>query len=60
MCASLAAFTPIRNGKGKVVLSIPVAVRSKALICSRLIAGVAVWNPAKGIDICLLWASCAV
>jgi len=33
---------------------IPVAVRSKAYACGRSIAGIAVSNPSKGMDVCLL------
>jgi hypothetical protein len=33
---------------------IPVAARSKALVCGRLVAGIAGSNPAKGMDISLL------
>jgi hypothetical protein len=33
---------------------IPVAALSKALVCGRLVAGIAGSNPAKGMDICLL------
>jgi hypothetical protein len=31
-----------------------VAARSKAKVCCRLVAGVAVSNPARGKDVCLL------
>jgi hypothetical protein len=31
-----------------------VAARSKAYVCGRLVAGVAVSNPAEGMDVCLL------
>jgi hypothetical protein len=33
---------------------IPVAARSKAYVCGRLVAGVAGPNPARGMDVCLL------
>ena len=33
---------------------IPVAARSKAWICSRLLAGIVGSNPAEGVDVCLL------
>jgi hypothetical protein len=35
-------------------MPIPVAARSKAYICGRLVAGVADSNPAWGMDVCLL------
>jgi hypothetical protein len=31
-----------------------VDARSKAYVCGRLVAGVAVSNPAEGMDVCLL------
>ena len=37
---------------------IPVAVRSKAWVCVRLLAEMAVSNPAGGMDVCLLWLLC--
>jgi len=33
---------------------IPVAARSKALVCSRLLAGTADSNPAGGMTLCVL------
>jgi hypothetical protein len=33
---------------------IPVAARSKALVCGRSHAGIAGSNPAGGMDVCLL------
>jgi hypothetical protein len=36
------------------ITPIPVAVRSKAYVCGRLVAGVAVSIPARGLDVCLL------
>jgi hypothetical protein len=39
---------------------IPVAVRSKAYDCDRSIAGIAVSNPSKGTDVCLLCLVCVV
>jgi hypothetical protein len=33
---------------------IPVAARSNALVCGRLVAGITGSNPARGMDICLL------
>jgi hypothetical protein len=35
---------------------LPVALRSKALVCGRLIAWIAVWNSTDGVDVhvCLL------
>jgi hypothetical protein len=32
----------------------PVAARSKALVCGSLVSGVAVSNPATGMDVCVL------
>jgi hypothetical protein len=40
--------------------SIPVAVRSKAYACGRSIAEIAVSNPSKGMDVCLLCLICIV
>jgi len=39
---------------------IPVAARSKAWVCSFLLSGIAGSNPARGIDIYLLWLSYVV
>jgi hypothetical protein len=33
---------------------IPVAAPSKAWVCVRLVSGVSVSNPARGMDVCLL------
>jgi hypothetical protein len=33
---------------------IPVAARSKAYVCGRLVAGIPGSNPARGMDVCLL------
>jgi hypothetical protein len=33
---------------------IPVAARSKAWVCVRLLAGIVASNPAEGMDVCLL------
>ena len=35
-------------------MPIPVAVRSKALMCGRLLAGTAGSNSVEGMDVCLL------
>ena len=37
-----------------------MAVRSKAWVCGRSIAGIAGSNPAGGIDVCLLRVLCVV
>jgi hypothetical protein len=37
-----------------VELPIPVAARPRVYVCGRLVAGVAVSNPARGMDVCLL------
>jgi hypothetical protein len=37
---------------------IPVAARSKAWVC--LVAGIAGSNPAKGMDVCLVFIWCVV
>ena len=34
---------------------VPVAARSKAWVCGRLLAGIVGSNPTGGIDVCLLW-----
>jgi hypothetical protein len=34
---------------------VPVAPRSKAYVCGHLTAGVAGWNPARSMDVCLLF-----
>jgi hypothetical protein len=39
---------------------IPVTVRLKAQVCSRLIIEIAAWNPAEGIDVRLLCKLCVV
>jgi hypothetical protein len=36
----------------------PVAERSKAMVCGRSLADVAGYNPAGGMDVCLLWVLC--
>jgi hypothetical protein len=41
-------------------VQIPVAARSKAWDCNRLLAGIAGSNLAWGMDVCLLWVLCAV
>ena len=33
----------------------PVATRSKALMCGRLLPGIVGSNPAAGMEVCLLW-----
>ena len=38
----------------------PVAARSKAWVCGRLLTGNAVSNPAEGKDVCLLRVLCVV
>jgi hypothetical protein len=43
-----------------VMKSVPVAVRSKSLVCSRLIPGIACSNPAESVDIHLLFVVCRV
>jgi len=37
-----------------------VAARSKTWICGRSLAGIAVSNPAVGIEVCVLWVLCVV
>jgi hypothetical protein len=32
-----------------------MTARSKAYVCGRSLAGIAGSNPAKGMDVCLLW-----
>jgi hypothetical protein len=39
-------------------LPIPVAARSQSWVCESSFAGVAVPNPAGGMDVCLLLAVC--
>ena len=39
---------------------IPVATRSKALVCGHSLAGIVDSNPAGGVDICLLLVLCDV
>jgi len=34
--------------------------RSKAWVCGRSLAGTAGSNPARGMDVCLLWVVCVV
>ena len=35
-----------------------MAARSKACVCDRSLVGIALWNPAEGIDACLLSVVC--
>ena len=44
----------------KIAVPIPVAARSKALVCRGSPAGIVGSNPAGGIDVCLLWVMCVV
>jgi len=39
---------------------IPVNARCKGWVCGRSLVGIAGWNPAGGMDICLLRVVCAV
>ena len=39
---------------------IPVAARSKELVCRCLFAGIAYSNPTGGMDVCLFWVLCVV
>ena len=39
---------------------IPVAARSKALVCNRSPAEIAGSNAAKDMDVCLSWVLCVV
>ena len=41
-------------------MKIPVASRSKAWVCGRSPAVIAVSNPARGMDVCLLRVLCVV
>jgi len=43
-----------------VLKLIPVAVWSKAWVYGRLFAGIVGSYPARGMDVCLLWALCTV
>jgi hypothetical protein len=38
----------------KVIMPIPVAMRSKAQICGRALSGSMGLNPTRGMDVCLL------
>jgi hypothetical protein len=40
--------------------SIPVDARSKACVCNCSLAGIAILNPAGGMDVCLLGVLCVV
>ena len=40
--------------------ALPVAMRSKAWVSRRSLAGIAGSNPAGGMDLCLLWILCVV
>jgi hypothetical protein len=42
------------------MLSIPVAVRSKAWVYGRSLTGIVGSNPAEGLDVCLLCVLCVV
>ena len=39
---------------------IPVTAPSNAWVCGRSLSQMAGWNPAKGMDVCLLWMLCVV
>ena len=39
---------------------VPVAARSKALVCVRSSAEIVGSNPTVGMDVCLLWVLCIV
>ena len=41
-------------------LPVPVAAWSKAWVCGRSLDGIAGSNPARGMDVCLLWVLCVV
>jgi len=41
-------------------MPIPVAARSKAWVCGRLLAGIVGSNPTRGMYVCLLWVLCVV
>jgi hypothetical protein len=43
-----------------LALLIPVAARSKAWICGRSLAGIAVLNPARGLDVCVCCECCVL
>jgi len=41
-------------------MPIPLASLSKAQACGSSLAGIAAFNPAGGMDVCLLWVLCFV
>ena len=41
-----------------VIKQIPVVELSRARVCGRLFTGIAGSNPARSMDMCLLWALC--
>jgi hypothetical protein len=53
-CTLSDLFIAICSGGGPI----PVAARSKALVCGRLVAGVAALNPTRGVDVCLVYTLC--
>jgi len=42
------------------VRPIPVAAWCNVWVCGRLLAEIAGWNPARSMDVCLLWMLCIV
>ena len=52
---SFPMFSPVID-----FLPVPVAVQSKASVCSRSLAEIACSNPTGGMDVCLLWMLCVV
>jgi hypothetical protein len=42
------------------LLLIPVTARSKTWVCGRSLAGIVGSNPARGMEVCLLWVLCVV
>jgi hypothetical protein len=43
-----------------VRMPVPVVARSKAWVCGRSLAGIVGSNPAKSMDVSLLWVLCVV
>jgi hypothetical protein len=41
-------------------MPIPLATRSKAWVCGRALVGIVGSNPARGMDVCLLYSVCVV
>lgn len=51
-------FMPVENFRAQGIGGFPAAARSKPWVCSRSLNGIAVSNPAWGLDVCLFCFVC--